>query len=698
MFSAAPATKVPLAFVRTSPVQSQFDPATPQWARGMLVTQTLGPFAQANGEPAWVDLIALTKGIPYQFTTAAAPFAILPIAHSPTGRPNASHIGPGSVWISGKLLTPGAPVNSWVGFRIKAGGTLAAARLLINPDNIGVQGIACTLTADLDPPPAPPVVTGPGVDASRAQVDLPASIQIEFTPTSATIKLLSPFGLTVYDQRVNVTWNGGAPFYNDPAKEIFVPGDVDLGPGGNFTFGPAGSAVFQPSGKSPVATAAWGLQVAITTPDKLGEAAGAGGIAVSVGPVISGTWKQSAKAVSFSSLTLQAAPGQIGLMAVLAAPEQQTFQLWDEAPLPNGKVRASTLDFAAPAGTPLFFATAVINGQGSEQMTIGGTVAAHTDRPVGVDGLRLPYSGAALLSIFENSTGIFLVVQAAGKITDRLIAIALENALVRVFSPQFLFVFGKLGDTRVDQGALVFFFHIEQLLPILPDPYAASFKSPLHTPGNLQSLVTWLAPETPELSFSLQVDPKTQLPSDGNNLAFISRAHYNLVDVSSNVDQLGVSWVPKVPADIVAQKLAIAAQGDVVSLFTVSEISWEPMDSKDPIPTPPTDGIPSRVTVPTVKLTPVEPLPLLNAQLASVKGGAAVLIDTALPFGLTASIGNKTGNTVSRFDLNQPDFDTDAAALGGGLQLTHCAEEFCCGKPSFPGSTFVTGPYGPRGI
>jgi hypothetical protein len=158
-----------------------------------------------------------------------------------------------------------------------------------------------------------------------------------------------------------------------------------------------------------------------------------------------------------------------------------------------------------------------------------------------------------------------------------------------------------------------------------------------------------------------------------------------------------------VPADVVAEKLAIAAQGSVVSLFTVSEISWEPMDTVDPpppvgpfppIPSPPTDGIPSTVTVPTVKLAPVEPLPLLNAQRTAVKGGAAVSIKTALPFGLTASIASKTGPTVSRFELNQPDFDTDAAALSGGLQLSIAPPLPPLDPPLFPGSTSVSIPYG----
>src|SRR5205823_6501383 len=83
-----------------------------------------------------------------------------------------------------------------------------------------------------------------------------------------------------------------------------------------------------------------------------------------------------------------------------------------------------------------------------------------------------------------------------------------------------------------------------------------------------------------------------------------------------------------------------------------------------------------------------------NAQRTAVKAGAAVLIDTALPFGLTASIGNKTGGTVSRFDLNQPDFDTDATALSGGLQLTIAPPNAASEAPLFPGSTFVSGPYG----
>src|SRR5207237_4194554 len=136
---------------------------------------------------------------------------------------------------------------------------------------------------------------------------------------------------------------------------------------------------------------------------------------------------------------------------------------------------------------------------------IGGMVVAHADRPVRVDGQRLPFKGAGQLIIIENADGTFLLTGGIAVInTDLFIGIALENAIARVLAPDRLALFAALDGTRVDRGALLFLFRLQQLLPILPDPYVPNFETPIVTEGVLTAESDWETPADPHWGLSTQ--------------------------------------------------------------------------------------------------------------------------------------------------------------------------------------------------
>ncbi|GHO87031.1 hypothetical protein [Dictyobacter formicarum] len=53
-----------LATLRTTPLQTDFDPSLPSWARGMKITRSLGPFSGPAGIQVWVDFFHSEKLLP----------------------------------------------------------------------------------------------------------------------------------------------------------------------------------------------------------------------------------------------------------------------------------------------------------------------------------------------------------------------------------------------------------------------------------------------------------------------------------------------------------------------------------------------------------------------------------------------------------------------------------------------------------
>jgi hypothetical protein len=170
-----------LVTLRILPVQSDLDPFAPPSLRGMGVTRTLGPFVDAAGRRIWADLVTpmfgpTTKTVALFIGNDTTPFMIVPVTTIPTP-PGAISLGAGSLWLVSRILATNAPQNGFSGFRIK-GGTLKFSHPPTVNGNI-VRFPAATsfdLQVNLDLPATPPVVTGPGEDATDVVCNLPASV------------------------------------------------------------------------------------------------------------------------------------------------------------------------------------------------------------------------------------------------------------------------------------------------------------------------------------------------------------------------------------------------------------------------------------------------------------------------------------------------------------------------------------------
>ena len=199
----------------------------------------------------------------------------------------------------------------------------------------------------------------------------------------------------------------------------------------------------------------------------------------------------------------------------------------------------------------------------------------------------------------------------------------------------------------------------------LPDPYATRrFRGDRDGDtdiGLVEARIDWPDPADPSLSFTL--------PAFAEGSGRFGRLGFaSLLDVSTAADQLGVLIGQRQMQPLEIKGLTVHAPGERIGVFTVPEISWEPVinhpSSPPPAPIdPPHDGGASTFQVPTVHLAPISPAPLLVQLLDAIEDGSEARARITLPFGIEARIENSVGAT---FALNRPEFPDD---LKGALQV-----------------------------
>src|SRR3954447_19119296 len=113
---AAPAGRV---FLRTVPARVESDPAAvPDWARGMKVNKTFGPFQSVDGGKVWIDLYLLVVHVGVARQPSGTPFLLVEMPLGALKPGKSFSLAAGSVWISSPLITTGAPAGGWTGIAI----------------------------------------------------------------------------------------------------------------------------------------------------------------------------------------------------------------------------------------------------------------------------------------------------------------------------------------------------------------------------------------------------------------------------------------------------------------------------------------------------------------------------------------------------------------------------------------------------
>ncbi len=711
----------------------------PDYARGMQIQETAGPFVDTSGLLHIVNILPVTSETSVAIGTATGVVGVFPVKTSPilkiTQPSTQLTLGSGSVWFAAQALVKALPSNAFTGFLV-SGGTLTASAPFALQNGVYVlpAGASMTLKATLAPPAAPAGGNSIGQDAEAMTVHLPATVTIVFSGSGstgvATIEALDPSSATVYGMSFTLTRNTAPPIALDNNASILVPCTASIA---NFNFASVKSTLFTPSGTALVAAAGWVLPVALTTVSALGVAAGAGGLLLGLTTGASASWSLHPVATGILGWQIAVDPTQIIIIVggQAASTVPTTYQLWPEAaPSP----RNSSVDFLTPTG----FIVTFVSTSGKEALISLGTATAHFDRPIAADGNRYALSAGATIGLVLDSGGTHVTIFALSTTPSTAIQpLALENALVGVSSPFSFILEGTLTGSTVGNVRVVTAFNAHWLLPTLPDPYATSLNSDLanQTATLLYALVRWnqAANLLPTLEFILgpaaSSAPAPTLTTGGAVTAVgvaPTPQYIALLDLSTNVDLFGVAFInldreisvigeakfspsagTGTPAPAVGiEGLSLAINGATCATFALPQVSWEPMESTAAEAVvqafPASDGPALLLIAPNEQqLVQLAPLPVLTNTISNVSDGIGFLGNFSLPFGMSAVIEqenavpsaklNSTLNSTfllggGEFQLNQPEFPT---SLTGALQLTLKPEDPTGASAMFPGSTHI---------
>jgi hypothetical protein len=753
---------VPLVFPRALPALALGNAALVPAAVAGMQSQSLGPFVDELGALHWFDIFPPLQQTAISRVPSTAPFALLPLA-VPTGSiPTTLAIGAGTLWLEAQLLAPASPAGGYAGIAI-SGGTLTCS---VAPTSAvgGLQvALATTVTVTVTPAaPSGPVGGGePGADGGAVVANVPAQLTVVFDQAGAQITAVGAASLTVYGSTVGLKWESAALVYERTLAQLLIP----LKPQSpTFIATSVQSDLFEPAGSAAIAGGAWALPVAITAPSQLGAAASAGLLALILDPGLKVGWSGvPGGPATLGRVFLECAAGMLALLGTVRSVNQfaAEISLWKNASSPSAP--RSSIDVTFPNGT-LFYYTSIASFGGAthvEIVTGNALLAVHIDRPLAADGSRLGPRLPGLFAVYETAALNAVVV--VGQVSSAAglsppIALALHNALLVSTPPVLLLVAGTFTATpaELDSGGLLLVFGLEVLLPTLPDPYAANFlpvvpTSPRQAAQSVSSpllgTVVWTPSTSAILRFSdtalgaasLQILslPATATPAPVGTAGAQDQTRssaltslfdssiggadpaYFLLDVSSNVDQLGVGLAGGARYIATLEKtsstfdqvlsisgLDLMARGLDLRVFTAPAVQWEPVvtvqNSKVqpyPFPSPAgflDDGGPTLLGANDVTLVPVAPAPLLAQVITAYQDGQAAAIRFTLPFGIEAVASlparPKVGSPLFRrpgLSQVQPSFVTQSMTGGRQLSLTAASSlvRTGAGTPSLPGAT-----------
>jgi len=748
----------PLVLRRSLPASPIGNPAfTPAATNGMKA-HVIGPFADLLGALHWFDIVPPVAQTLVSRNSVAVMSLPLALANGPT--PTSLTVAAGSLWINAQLLVPTAPASSFVGLAID-GGTLtlsAAGTATTGAVSVG-QTVTLTLTVQPAATNGPTGGTGVGADGGAVVAELPNEVTFVFTETSAQVTAAGDANFTAYGTTTPLQWQAGSCTYEAGLSQLLIPYLPSVA---SFTVGSSLSTMFSLAGSAPTAEAAWALPVAVTTPAQLGAASGCGFLILLLGTGLKAQWDGMNGATALSAVALQGAAGVLAVLGATTGPRGAcgTFKLWANAPSPS--TASSTIDFALPNSTLVYFTS--IDSYDSvtqtEMVLCGGELSAHIDRPVAADGSRLGPDMPGLLILYATASrnGVILLGEPAPDSLQTPIALALKNALMVTTPPGLLLVAGTFGATsaEITAGGLLLAFGLETLFPILPDPYAANFL-PLGRAGDaassmLLARVLWTATTHAVLSFSdaslslasfrvtgLEPSPAPVISGDAaeQDAAWLNALdrQFNaavgggdpqlfMLDVSSNVDQLGVavsvvgSYRDNDPTTLAtaagtvataeATQISIAgldlvAPASTMRVFTTPAVQWEPLVTvqnpnvePNPFPSPAgflNDGGPTLIGINNVTLVPVAPAPLLDEVLLSYAHGKTGAARFTLPFGMTA-LATLQAQQTGHYPLPhpglkpvRPNFAANDMLGGRQLALTAPSNVFnTLASPTLPGA------------
>jgi len=206
-----------LAHLSSTPLSTPLDFDSPDWARGLLPSQSLGPFEREGGVLQWVKVFPHVDLVPVQRDLGGSKIKVLayiPLGISSSDPTTEIHLAPGTVQIAVGQLVSGQSAKLFAGTRIKAGKLKCASGFVRSHGTITVAADAVVeLSLELDPQPAPAGNGAVAQDAGDLTMKLPASITFTFKHNGGRVSALAPASLTAYDTPVQGEYKQGRPLY-----------------------------------------------------------------------------------------------------------------------------------------------------------------------------------------------------------------------------------------------------------------------------------------------------------------------------------------------------------------------------------------------------------------------------------------------------------------------------------------------------
>jgi hypothetical protein len=743
--------------IRTLPAStSLLSKAGAAWSSGLAPSESLGPFLDKLGRPAWVDVYPIVRILRFERSPGAAPFLVVPVSvivrydallgpHHPP--PVEFDLAAGSVWIQSRQLASGAPADGFTGLRIKGGTIRLSAPPVIGPGGAVVvpPSVTVTLSLTLDPPAAA-TGSGPGADAREATAGLPATVRFVFTAAGARLDHADPARMVAYGCEVSLNVTGAAPSFVSAFNLIAFAATPGVPA---FSVGGVASTTFVPAGSAPIQSGAWTVPVATVDPSHLGQASGAGALAVNLAPGLKATWLGQGRPAALGGCVINVDTQSLAIGAIAAEGDGVLL----DPKLGNSPADRLALSWRAPF--PLVF---VSLAAGEEILWTEARLDASFAKPAELNGWRLPlHSDAALVIVVVSAAETLLIIVAALESGPRKqLGFGLVNAVLGATPPATLYLVAQFDGQSCSVGGALLIYRLLALLPTLPDPYASS------APGwtfiregvVLYSLLTWTKTSQ---TFDFLLPPSSALPSlsaksgglipgappasgqvyaagvatgandglsalaserTGGPFSFEQLNPFVLLDLSTNVDQFGVAFgghYKQAGPALALGDMRLQLEADGVKLVTVPAVQWEVVHTEqDPGPGPFPEkltflnsGVPAWIGVPTANLIPVYPEAAIGKLVETFASNAPVSVASrfTLPFGIIAQANLRRPDPQAAetrgaaLSLNRP----TGGALTGAYQLRIDALDPALASdesPSLPGFTLqlANGQPGPRSV
>ncbi len=590
----------------------------PDAVAGQAIDMSLGPFVNQLGRPVWIDFYKIIRQFKLVRAVGGTPFLTIPV-ESQLGGDDIYKLASGSVWIALQQLASNAPASGYTGLRIR-GGSLKFSRPLRNfgLEIVVPSTVTCTLTLELNAG-LPPEGVGAGQDARLSDVQLPAKATFVFANANTHVEFVSDASLSIYGFSLDIKMIQGVGTFDPMLRQILYHAQTDSSA---YKIIDVRSDQFIPAGSTDIQHTAWALPVAVTSSASLGSAAGVGSLAVFLQSGLTIAWKGQEHPTPAGSSVMLAAPGLITMVALQAL----GFGIKQGIPLWSGK-SGNTLGSQLTLGLKSEFAVWFFaSSSGYETLAMSGAIDGVFDRPITVVGRKVYiHSNLALIVFVESAifTGIIAeaVLQPPPNIRPNdSLAFSISNAVFNTTQAISLILVAAFDGTQAKVGGLAIGFGLRNLLPILPDPYAANFGIPVsqfkynEVVGQLIAVVLWGIGSGPILTYELPAMATSSLPNtkttDAKKTLLIDSAVSNgfegvvLLDLSTNVDQFGIAWETtsrkhvEISEKLTVESMFLNSSSDSVYILTTPAVLWEPVYTEPP-PVPPYPvGYPSPISFP----------------------------------------------------------------------------------------------------